>query len=310
MSRPSDPVLALTFPTEQETIITRAFAAPRQLVFAAMTQPEHVRQWYGLKALTMTVCEIDLRVGGKWRYVLQAPDGSEFAFSGEYHEIVAPKRLVSTERFEAIPGSDYLVTVTLAEHNGQTTLISHLRYQSRAHREGHIQAGMEAGMRETFMQLDAHLVEMMTAQRGLVMMRTFDAPRELVFQAWTDARHVDHWWGPNGFRNETFEMDVRPGGRWRYVMHGPDGADYGNRVVYHEVVVPERLVYTHGSDIDDDPDAFAVTVTFEAQGSQTQVTMRSLFPNTERRDAVVAFGAVEGGKQTLARLAEYLLKLA
>lgn len=145
-----------------------------------------------------------------------------------------------------------------------------------------------------------------SSDREIVITRLFDAPCALLFQAWTDGKHVDHWWGPDGFRNETFAMDVRPGGVWRYVMHGPDGVDYPNRVVYHEVTPPERLVYTHGSDTEDDPEAFHVTVTFTAQGDKTLLTMRSRFATTAQREAVVKFGAVEGGRQTLARLAEFL----
>ncbi|MDZ4717612.1 MAG: SRPBCC family protein [Roseiflexaceae bacterium] len=144
------------------------------------------------------------------------------------------------------------------------------------------------------------------ADRQIVLTRVFAAPRDLVWQAWTDARHVDQWWGPNGFRNQAYEMDVRPGGVWRYIMHGPDGTDYDNRIVYHDVVQPERLVYTHSSDIDNDPDSFHVTITFEAHGDKTQITMRSLFATAAQRDATIAFGAIEGGTQTLGRLAEYL----
>lgn len=101
-------------------------------------------------------------------------------------------------------------------------------------------------------------------------------------------------------------MDVRPGGMWRYIMHGPDGVDYPNRVVYHEVIAPARLVYTHGSDIDNDPAAFQVTVTFIQQGDQTVLTMHSVFATAAQRQAVVQYGAVEGGQQTLGRLAAYL----
>lgn len=144
------------------------------------------------------------------------------------------------------------------------------------------------------------------SNRTLVMTRTFHAARELVFKAWTERNHVDHWWGPTGFRNETLQMDVRPGGQWRYIMHGPDGVDYPNRVVYHEVVAPERLVYSHSSDIDNDPDAFQVTVTFSQQGDQTVLTMHFVFTTAAQRQAVVQYGAVEGGQQTLGRLAAYL----
>lgn len=143
----------------------------------------------------------------------------------------------------------------------------------------------------------------------IVLTHTFEAPRELVFQAWTEPQHMEQWWGPDGFRNETLTMEVRPGGSWCYVMVGPDGTAYENRTVYQEVVAPERLVYRHDWEIDDDPLAFAVTVTFEAQGDQTQLTMRMRFATAEQRDDTIAFGAVESGRQTLTKLAHYLAKL-
>ena len=309
MSTQNADSLTLTFPSDRETVITRIFAAPRALVFAAMTQPEHVRPWYGLHDHTMKVCEIDLRVGGKWRYVMQMPDGNEFAFSGEYLEIVPNERLVATEWFEAIPGADYVATVTFNEQDGQTTLTNHLRYKSPEHRDGHVNSGMEWGMRETFARLDAQLVEMAIAAREIVLTRIFDAPRELVFQAWTDPVQIEQWWGPAGFHNETLAMDVRPGGTWRYIMHGPDGTAYDNRTVYREVVAPERLVYWHGWDVDDDPLAFTVTVIFEAVGKQTNLTMRMRFATAEQREDTIAFGAIESGRQTLTKLAQYLTKL-
>jgi uncharacterized protein YndB with AHSA1/START domain len=305
-AKTSGAALTLTFPSDRETVITRAFNAPRRLVFDAWTMPEHVRHWYGPRHLTLTVCEIDLRPGGAWRYVVQAPDGSEYGFSGEYREIAPPERPVYTEGFEAMPGADYLVTTTFDEQDGKTTLTSRLLYKSQEHRDGHLNSGMEPGMRETLERLDEHLVVMATAEREIIMTRIFNAPRELVFKAWTDPQHVDNWWGPTGFQNETCEMDVRPGGVWRYVMHGPDGVDYDNKIVYAEVVQPERLVYTHGSSVEDDPAAFHVTVTFDQQGDKTLLTMRPLFATAAQRDAIVAFGAVELGQQSLGRLAEYI----
>jgi uncharacterized protein YndB with AHSA1/START domain len=89
-----------------------------------------------------------------------------------------------------------------------------------------------------------------TSDRDLVIERIFDAPRQMVFDAWTDPETIGQWWGPRGFTTTVHEMDVRPGGVWRFTMHGPDGTDYPNRVVYDEVVAPERLVYTHGADDD------------------------------------------------------------
>jgi uncharacterized protein YndB with AHSA1/START domain len=147
------------------------------------------------------------------------------------------------------------------------------------------------------------------AGREIVISRVFDAPRELVFDAFTDARHISEWWGPRGFTTTTSIKDVRPGGIWRFIMHGPDGTDYTNTIRYTEVVRPERLAYDHGADdIDGDPASFQVTVTFVDQGGRTALTMRSRFTSEAEVERNRKFGAVDGGKQTLERLAEYLAK--
>jgi len=145
------------------------------------------------------------------------------------------------------------------------------------------------------------------AARTILTTRVYDAPRALVFEAFTDPRHLAQWWGPNGFTTTTHAIDVRPGGVWRFVMHGPDGTDYQNRITYDEVVAPERLVYHHGGGDDVEPVQFHVTVTFEDLGGQTRLTMRAVFPSVEQRDLVAEkYGAVEGAKQTFERLARHL----
>lgn len=308
MNRPNAPATAeavLTIdPVQPITIIKRVFNAPRRLVFEAYTQPEHVRRWYGPRYLSMTVCEIDLRPGGAWRYVLQAPDGGTHGFSGVYREIVPHERLVFTEGYEPMPEADYVVTAIFEEQDGKTTLTSTLVYREVAHRDGHIAAGMESGMRESCERID-ELIDALDYE--LVTTRVFNAPRERVWEAWTDRERIGKWWGPNGFTTTTHEMDVRPGGVWRFIMHGPDGVDWPNRIVYEQVVKPERLVYLHDADddISDDPQRFANTVTFDVEGGKTRVTMRARFSSREARAAVVGY-AVEGGKQTLGRLANYL----
>jgi uncharacterized protein YndB with AHSA1/START domain len=148
------------------------------------------------------------------------------------------------------------------------------------------------------------------AARTIVTSRMFDAPRELVFAAWTDPRHLVHWWGPDGFTTTTRSIDVRPGGVWRFVMHGPDGRDYENRITYQEIVRPERLVYSHGGGEEVEPVTFQTTVTFEDVGGKTRLTMRALFPSAAERDRVAReYGAVEGANQHLERLATHLVTM-
>ena len=154
MTVKSKPVVTLTTPSDRELVITAVLEAPRRLVFEAATRPEHVKRWWGPRRFTMTVCEIDLRPGGAWRYALRDKEsGHEDAWSGVYREIVAPERLVYTEGWEGMPGHDYLVTATLDEKDGKTTLTSRLQYKSVEDRNGHVQSGMESGMRETYDRL-------------------------------------------------------------------------------------------------------------------------------------------------------------
>jgi len=148
------------------------------------------------------------------------------------------------------------------------------------------------------------------ADREIVITRVFDAPRELIWNAWTDPKQVVQWWGPRGFTMTIHQMDVRPGGVRNNTMHGPDGTDYPSQSVFIEVVKPERIVYSMSGGKKGDPaHHFEATWTFEAQGDKTKLTLRMLFPSAEVREYVVkTYGAIEGGNQTLDRLGEHLKK--
>ena len=149
------------------------------------------------------------------------------------------------------------------------------------------------------------------SDREIVIRRAFQAPRELVYRAWTDPHHIGHWWGPTGFTTTTHEMDVRPGGVWRFIMHGPDGTDFLNKIVYVEVAPPERLAYEQAGEGATAHIHFRTTVTFTEQDGKTEVTLRMVFDTAKERAYVVeTFGAIEGGEQTLARLEEYVAEMA
>jgi len=148
-----------------------------------------------------------------------------------------------------------------------------------------------------------------TADREIVISRVFDAPRELVWEALTDPARVVKWWGPTGFSTTIEKMEVRPGGTWLQVMRGPDGTEYPNKSIFTEVVKPERLVYLHGGGKKGGPQVqFVMNWTLDAVGEgKTKLTIRQVYESVAERDKVAhEFGAIEGGKQTLARLAELL----
>ena len=144
----------VTLPADDQILITREFDAPRHLVYRAWTTPELVKRWWTARRGEMTVVEIDLRVGGAWRYVMVAHGGFEVAFHGEYREIAPNERLVSTEVFEGMPDAEALDTTTFTEVNGRTIMEILVQHTSKEHRDAHINSGMEDGLQDAMQLLD------------------------------------------------------------------------------------------------------------------------------------------------------------
>jgi uncharacterized protein YndB with AHSA1/START domain len=152
--------LNVTVLSDLEIMMTREFAAPRELVFEAHSKPEHVRQWWGRTGSTLAVCEMDFRPGGTWRFVERQADGSEYGFRGEYREISRPDRFVQTFEFDGMPGHVSVDTHTFTEHDGKTTLTTITRFDSVEDRDGMLQSGMEEGAAETWDRLEAYVKNM------------------------------------------------------------------------------------------------------------------------------------------------------
>ena len=151
-----------------------------------------------------------------------------------------------------------------------------------------------------------------TADREIVISRVIDAPRELVFEAFTEVRHLSRWWGPEGFTTTTRAFEFRVGGEWDFVMHGPDGTDYQEWICWTEITPPERIELLHGESRGD-PNAFESVLTFTPEGTDgtvTRIEMRTVFPSKELHDeAVERYHAIEGGQQTLSNLAVYVAEI-
>jgi uncharacterized protein YndB with AHSA1/START domain len=144
----------VTLPAHDQLLITREFDAPKHLVYKAYTTPELVRQWWSGERGEVTSCEIDLRVGGTWRYVMVALGGFEVAFHGEYREIVPNERIVMTEVFEGMPDAEAVDHITFTEENGRTTLTMLVQHRNQEERDAHLNSGMEAGMQEAMDKLE------------------------------------------------------------------------------------------------------------------------------------------------------------
>jgi uncharacterized protein YndB with AHSA1/START domain len=144
--------LKVTTPSDREIVLTRVFDAPRQLVFDALSKPELLKRWFGPHGHSLVVCEVDFRVGGAWRFVLESPDGRTMGMSGVYREIVPTERTVHTEAFDDYPG-DSVITTVLTELDGKTTLTATALYESQEVRDIVIESGMEHGAAETYDRL-------------------------------------------------------------------------------------------------------------------------------------------------------------
>ena len=148
-----------------------------------------------------------------------------------------------------------------------------------------------------------------TADREIVITQVISAPPELVFEAFTEVRHLSRWWGPEGFTTTTRAFEFGVGGEWDFVMHGPDGTDYQEWITWTEIAPPERIALRHGESRAD-PNTFESVLTFAPDGAATRIEMRTVFPTKELRDeAVEKYHAIEGAKQTLANLAAYVTEI-
>src|SRR5579859_6273169 len=148
-----------------------------------------------------------------------------------------------------------------------------------------------------------------TADREIVLSRVIRAPREVVFEAFTEVRHLSRWWGPDGFTTTTRAFEFRVGWAWDFVMHGPDGTDYQGWIAWTAIDPPERIALRHGESRGD-PNAFESVLTFAPDGAATRIEMRTVFPTRELRDEVVEkYHAIEGGQQTLSNLAAYVTEI-
>lgn len=242
--------LKVTTPTDREIVMARVFDAPRHLVFETFTKPELVKQWLlGPPGCSMPVCEIDLRVGGAYRYVWRLPDGSEMGVSGVFREVVAPERVVATEKFQQAwyPG-EALVTNLLVEQGGKTTLTLTVRYESREARDIALKTPMEKGVAASYDRLAELLTKAGGEKCDLVVTRVFDVPVERVWKVWTDPEQVVQWWGPDHFTSPSAKIDFREGGISLVCMRAPKefgGQDMYSTWAYKKIVPFQSIEYIH-----------------------------------------------------------------
>jgi uncharacterized protein YndB with AHSA1/START domain len=289
-----------------EITISRMIDAPVDLVFRAWTEGEHLTKWYAPEGFGVSKADAEAKQGGVFTIVMTGPDGAEYPLWGTYTEFDRPTKLIMSATAagaDGTPALDAVTTVTLVDHDGKTEMTVHEKASALTPEAAPMLAGMEAGLLQSLRRLDDVVTG--AIDRSIVLTRMIEAPREQVFELWTSAEHLANWWGPNGFTLTTHEADIRPGGVWRFTMHGPDGVDYPNVLHYDEVRTPELITFDHGDDVGEHP-SFRGTITFDGYQGMTILTMRTVFRTAdELQRQVEKVGAIEGGNQTLDRLVGY-----
>lgn len=253
----------VTLPSDTTILITREFEAPRALVWDALTTPRHLLRWWGPSWCPLVSCEIDLQVGGTWRYVAVGADGVELAWRGTYREIESPHRIVSTEVFEGFPDAESLNTTTLDEAGGVTTLRTLVEHVSREARDGHLASGMEAGMQETFDRLDQLLARSATTAERFrrVAGRFTDRAHEVPSDGWDRPTPCEGWMARDIVRHMADWMPAMLAGGGIAIGELP--AVDGDPVATWEALV-DRL-----QALLDDPETAATEIDLGPPGRQT-----------------------------------------
>lgn len=283
-------------------IIERTYNAPKDLVWQAITDNKLMKQWY------FNMADFKPEVGFEFSFSGHGSDGTEYVHLCKILEVVPGEKLSHSWRYRDQPG-DSVVTFELFEDgNGTRLKLTHTGLETFPQKSKDF--GVDSFTAGWTHILGTGLKEFSEkAARSTSLSRLLNAPRELVWQVWTQPEHLAKWWGPNGFTISGVKMDTQPGGTLQFIMHGEDGTDYTNRIEYAEVTEPAKLVYWHGAGPGRSDNDFYVTVTFEEQDGKTLLTMNSLFPSREMLEMLIEkVNAIERGKETLAKLAAYVEK--
>jgi uncharacterized protein YndB with AHSA1/START domain len=311
---------------DREIVITREFAAPRELVWDAMTKPEHVVNWWGPRGFTTTIEKMDFRVGGVWKHVMHGPDGVNYPNEKVFKEIVPQEKIVFSHggHRENGPRVDAVATWTFDKiEQNKTRVTLHMIFPSAAERERVVKDfGAIEGGRQTLERFSEFVAEQLCAP--FVITREFNAPRELVWKAWTERERMMQWFGPCGSTIPVARMDFRVGGEFHYCMRTADGNEMWGKWTFREIFAPQKIVLAN-SFADKDGNAIRppfpgvwplhmlTETTFAERDGKTTITLKWL-PIDASAEEIQTFDKMRGSftqgwTGTFDQLDAYLAKL-
>jgi uncharacterized protein YndB with AHSA1/START domain len=266
----------------REIRITRVIDAPRERVWEAFADPKQVAQWWGPSGFKTTTDQREFKVGGTWRHTMIGPDGAEYPNLAQFEEIVKPERVVFANGGgkDGGRGVQFRSTWTFKDLGGKTEVSIHMVFTAASDRDFVVQEhGAIEGGKQTLSRLESLL------KGEFVITRLFDAPRELVWKAWTEPSRMAAWFGPKGLKPVSATLDLRPGGVYHYGMSTPDGKEMWGKWTFREIAAPERLVFVNAfSDANQGitrhpmsptwPLETLSTVLFDDMGGKTLLTLK------------------------------------
>jgi uncharacterized protein YndB with AHSA1/START domain len=311
---------------EKEMIITRVVNAPRELVWNAWVDPKQVVKWWGPKGFSTTIHEMDVREGGIWRHTMHGPNGMDFPNESHFVAVIKHEKIVYEHRGSKAgvkSDANFRSTWTF-EDLGDKTRITLTNVFATPEALQHVikTYGAVEGGKQTLGRLAEQLEK--TSSKEFVITRVFDAPRELVFKAWTESEHIAKWFGPKGVTVKSAKMDLRPGGSLHSCMAAPDGHEMWGKWVFREIAPPEKLVYINSFSDEKGgltrhpmsatwPLEMLTTVVFEDEGGKTKLTL-TWVPMNSSAEEIATFengmaGMTGGWSGTFDQLEAYLLEI-
>jgi uncharacterized protein YndB with AHSA1/START domain len=294
---------------------TRTLNAPRELVWRVWTEPEHIAQWWGPKGFTNTIEKMEVREGGEWLFYMNGPDGTDYRNEITYTEVVPLERLVYTHG----PTPKFIATVSFVELGGKTQLTMRMIFPTPQERNMTVEKfGALEGQKQTFNRLE-HYLKAPKARKTTMferlsdtevfLSREFDAPRDLLFKVYTDAKLIPEWWGPRKESTFVDKCDLREGGEWRFVSTSPDGTVHGFHGTYTKVDPPKELAMTF--EYEGAPGHVVnVRALFEDMGTnKSRVRSWNTYGTKEVCDGMVGSGMQHGATESNDRLDEVLERL-
>jgi len=304
---------------DRELTVSRLLNAPKELVWELWTNPEHIKHWWGPNGFTNTIYKMDVKNGGEWDFTMHGPDGTNFRNIHTFVELVKCEKIV----LRHVTPPHFGMTVTFTPQGNKTLLSITSQFESAEQLKEVIRVfKADEGLKQNVDKLEKYIATV-PAQNELVIMRQFNAPRKLVFDAFSQAEALAQWWGPKGAKIEVAKLDFKPGGIFHYSMQSPMGEMWG-KFNYLEITKPEKIVFTNSfSDKDantvrapfsnDFPMVVKNTLTLSEHEGKTTVLLKGGPVNATEAEQTfftnMFSGMQEGFGGTFDQLDEYLSTL-